>query len=161
MAELPFSPVLLHPEVGRSLHALMPCNAEIVNHESPVNSTYIVLYTVSQLSSQKNNDCKLTIRCITVSYNQCARLRAFASVSCCLHQVYIEGKKTSCVTCISMRDTTTLGSPAGRSMACTQRKFFVGGNWKMNGNKASIDGIISFLSAGPLSPNTGDQMEHR
>ena len=36
------------------------------------------------------------------------------------------------------------------------RKFFVGGNWKMNGDKASIDGIIAFLKAGPLDPNTGD-----
>lgn len=38
----------------------------------------------------------------------------------------------------------------------SQRKFFVGGNWKMNGNKASIDGIIQFLNAGPLDPNTGE-----
>lgn len=35
-----------------------------------------------------------------------------------------------------------------------QRKFFVGGNWKMNGDKAAIDGIISFMK-GPLSPDTG------
>ena len=35
------------------------------------------------------------------------------------------------------------------------RKFFVGGNWKMNGTKASIDEIIGFLSKGPLDPNTG------
>ncbi|KAG7167242.1 triosephosphate isomerase [Homarus americanus] len=34
-----------------------------------------------------------------------------------------------------------------------QRKFFVGGNWKMNGDKAGIDAIISFMK-GPLSPNT-------
>nr|CAG4648835.1 EOG090X0BSC [Polyphemus pediculus] len=34
------------------------------------------------------------------------------------------------------------------------RKFFVGGNWKMNGNKSEIDGIINFLTAGPLDPNT-------
>ncbi|CAB3369688.1 Hypothetical predicted protein [Cloeon dipterum] len=33
------------------------------------------------------------------------------------------------------------------------RKFFVGGNWKMNGNKAGIDGIIAFLKAGPIDPN--------
>jgi len=33
------------------------------------------------------------------------------------------------------------------------RKFFVGGNWKMNGNKESIDKIIEFLTAGPLDPN--------
>ena len=35
------------------------------------------------------------------------------------------------------------------------RKFFVGGNWKMNGDKASIDTIIAFLKAGPLDSNTG------
>ena len=29
------------------------------------------------------------------------------------------------------------------------RKFFVGGNWKMNGDKASIDPIIAFLKDGP------------
>jgi len=34
------------------------------------------------------------------------------------------------------------------------RKFFVGGNWKMNGNKASIDGIIGFLNKDGLNPNT-------
>uniref|UniRef100_A0A1I7YRW2 Triosephosphate isomerase n=1 Tax=Steinernema glaseri TaxID=37863 RepID=A0A1I7YRW2_9BILA len=26
------------------------------------------------------------------------------------------------------------------------RKFFVGGNWKMNGDKASVDGIVAFLN---------------
>jgi len=36
----------------------------------------------------------------------------------------------------------------------SDRKFFVGGNWKMNGNKKAIDGIIGFLKAGPLDPNT-------
>jgi triosephosphate isomerase (TIM) len=35
------------------------------------------------------------------------------------------------------------------------RKFFVGGNWKMNGTKANIDTIIDFLSKGPLDPNAG------
>ncbi|XP_022203084.2 triosephosphate isomerase [Nilaparvata lugens] len=30
------------------------------------------------------------------------------------------------------------------------RKFFVGGNWKMNGSKSSIDEIVNFLSKGPL-----------
>jgi len=34
------------------------------------------------------------------------------------------------------------------------RKFFVGGNWKLNGDKKSIDEIIAFLAAGPLDPNT-------
>ncbi|RWS17639.1 triosephosphate isomerase-like protein [Dinothrombium tinctorium] len=32
------------------------------------------------------------------------------------------------------------------------RRFFVGGNWKMNGNKKSIDEIIAFLTEGPLDP---------
>ena len=35
------------------------------------------------------------------------------------------------------------------------RKFFVGGNWKMNGDKASIDTIVAFLKEGPLDPNVG------
>ena len=33
------------------------------------------------------------------------------------------------------------------------RKFFVGGNWKMNGTKSEIDAICSWLTAGPLDPN--------
>jgi len=33
------------------------------------------------------------------------------------------------------------------------RKFFVGGNWKMNGSKAEIDTILSWLTEGPLDPN--------
>ncbi|XP_057318131.1 triosephosphate isomerase [Microplitis mediator] len=33
------------------------------------------------------------------------------------------------------------------------RKFFVGGNWKMNGNKKEINEIVDFLKAGPLDPN--------
>ena len=40
------------------------------------------------------------------------------------------------------------------------RKFFVGGNWKMNGDKASIDGIIAFLKAGPLDPNCGKSFHY-
>lgn len=35
------------------------------------------------------------------------------------------------------------------------RKFWVGGNWKMNGDKKSIDDIIAFLKKGPLDPNVG------
>lgn len=34
------------------------------------------------------------------------------------------------------------------------RKFVVGGNWKMNGDKQEITKIIEFLKAGPLSPET-------
>ncbi|XP_070498134.1 triosephosphate isomerase [Chironomus tepperi] len=33
------------------------------------------------------------------------------------------------------------------------RKFCVGGNWKMNGTKASITDLCKVLSAGPLDPN--------
>jgi len=33
------------------------------------------------------------------------------------------------------------------------RKFFVGGNWKMNGTKASIEEIAKWMAAGPLDPN--------
>ena len=36
-----------------------------------------------------------------------------------------------------------------------ERKFFVGGNWKMNGSKANIDGILKTLAEGELSPSTG------
>lgn len=34
------------------------------------------------------------------------------------------------------------------------RKFCVGGNWKMNGNKAEIADICKMLTAGPLDANT-------
>jgi len=34
----------------------------------------------------------------------------------------------------------------------SDRKFFVGGNWKMNGTKKDIDAIADFLKKGPLSP---------
>lgn len=33
------------------------------------------------------------------------------------------------------------------------RKFFVGGNWKMNGTKSEINDIVAFLKTGPLDPN--------
>lgn len=36
-----------------------------------------------------------------------------------------------------------------------QRKFFVGGNWKMNGSKASIDELVKMLNEKGLNPNTG------
>lgn len=34
------------------------------------------------------------------------------------------------------------------------RKFCVGGNWKMNGDKKVIAEIVAFLKAGPLDPDT-------
>ena len=36
-----------------------------------------------------------------------------------------------------------------------QRKFFVGGNWKMNGSKASIDELVKMLNEKGLNPSTG------
>jgi hypothetical protein len=33
------------------------------------------------------------------------------------------------------------------------RRFFVGGNWKMNGTRKDIDTICSWLKEGPLDPN--------
>ncbi|XP_077273424.1 triose phosphate isomerase isoform X2 [Temnothorax americanus] len=33
------------------------------------------------------------------------------------------------------------------------RRFFVGGNWKMNGTKSEIGDIVAFLKTGPLDPN--------
>ena len=48
-----------------------------------------------------------------------------------------------------------LGNRLRSKKSKMDRKFFVGGNWKMNGNKASIDGIIKTLAEGDLSPNTG------
>lgn len=35
------------------------------------------------------------------------------------------------------------------------RKFFVGGNWKMNGSNASNAELVQTLTKGPLDPNTG------
>lgn len=35
------------------------------------------------------------------------------------------------------------------------RKFFVGGNWKMNGTKSEINDIVGFLKKGPLDSNVG------
>lgn len=34
------------------------------------------------------------------------------------------------------------------------RKFFVGGNWKMNGSKAANTDLVQLLVKGPLDPNT-------
>merc|ERR1712055_498952 len=34
------------------------------------------------------------------------------------------------------------------------RKFFVGGNWKLNGTKDSINKIVEFMSSGDLDPHT-------
>jgi len=37
-------------------------------------------------------------------------------------------------------------------MVADGRQFFVGGNWKLNGDKASIAGIAKFMKDGPLDP---------
>ena len=38
------------------------------------------------------------------------------------------------------------------------RKFFVGGNWKINGTRESIDKIIEFLNYDDLDPNCGTEI---
>lgn len=49
-----------------------------------------------------------------------------------------------------------IDSPRGLAQDCSMgRKFFVGGNWKMNGTKCEIDDIVAFLKTGPLDPNVG------
>lgn len=42
------------------------------------------------------------------------------------------------------------------SMAVSERKFFVGGNWKMNGSKGMIDVILDTLNGGNLNTDTGN-----
>jgi triosephosphate isomerase len=37
-----------------------------------------------------------------------------------------------------------------------QRKFFVGGNWKMNGDTKSVDEIIKWMNDAKLDTNTGE-----
>jgi triosephosphate isomerase len=37
------------------------------------------------------------------------------------------------------------------------RKFFVGGNWKMNGDKASIEALCNTLKAADTDPNVGER----
>lgn len=41
-------------------------------------------------------------------------------------------------------------------MAVSERKFFVGGNWKMNGSKGMIDVILDTLNGGNLNTDTGN-----
>lgn len=35
------------------------------------------------------------------------------------------------------------------------RKFFVGGNWKMNGDKKSLGDLIQTMNGGKVDPNVG------
>lgn len=35
------------------------------------------------------------------------------------------------------------------------RKFFVGGNWKMNGDKKSLGELIQTMNAAKVDPNVG------
>ena len=37
----------------------------------------------------------------------------------------------------------------------TSRRFFVGGNWKMNGDKGMIDSIVKNLNAAKIPSDTG------
>ena len=41
------------------------------------------------------------------------------------------------------------------SIGQAERKFFVGWNWKMNGNKSSIDSIVKLLNEHSQTPGTG------
>lgn len=36
------------------------------------------------------------------------------------------------------------------------RKFFVGGNWKMNGDKKSLGELIDTLNGAKVDPNVGE-----
>lgn len=38
----------------------------------------------------------------------------------------------------------------------TGRKFFVGGNWKLNGDKKSIEELANTLNSAKLNPDTGE-----
>lgn len=43
----------------------------------------------------------------------------------------------------------------------SEKQFFVGGNWKMNGNKSSINELIKLLNEATINPNTGNLAIHR
>lgn len=43
------------------------------------------------------------------------------------------------------------------SAIMTGRKFFVGGNWKMNGDKKSLGELINTLNSAKLNANTGEE----
>lgn len=40
------------------------------------------------------------------------------------------------------------------------RKFFVGGNWKMNGDKKTLGDLIKVMNGATVDPNVGMQAEH-
>ncbi|XP_075211743.1 triose phosphate isomerase [Lycorma delicatula] len=52
-----------------------------------------------------------------------------------------------------MRVCLSCSFSLGSQLVKMSRKFFVGGNWKMNGDKKSIEEIVKFLTCGPLDPN--------
>lgn len=41
--------------------------------------------------------------------------------------------------------------------AIMTRKFFVGGNWKMNGDKKSLGELIKTMNGATVDPNVGTQ----
>ncbi|OON13328.1 triose-phosphate isomerase [Opisthorchis viverrini] len=57
-----------------------------------------------------------------------------------------------------IREAIKLIGPGGRAHASTEypqdRKFFVGGNWKMNGSKKENDKLIEMLTHAKIDPNT-------
>ena len=56
----------------------------------------------------------------------------------------------------------SLSSPATcpPSAAMALRRFFVGGNWKMNGTKESLEELISTLNTASLHDETGEWPHH-
>lgn len=40
----------------------------------------------------------------------------------------------------------------------TGRKFFVGGNWKLNGDKKSLGELINTLNSAKLNADTGEDI---
>lgn len=44
------------------------------------------------------------------------------------------------------------------SVIMTARKFFVGGNWKMNGDKKSLGELINTLNGAKLNADTGEEV---
>lgn len=67
----------------------------------------------------------------------------------CLTALYISGPWPR------LRAEPALQS-AGPSAMAPSRKFFVGGNWKMNGRKKSLGELISTLNAAKVPADTGE-----
>merc|ERR1712200_6824 len=64
------------------------------------------------------------------------------------------GDTATCAAKYNTEDKVLPGVAALSPLPAQPRRFFVGGNWKMNGTKAEIDTIVSWMTKGPLDPNT-------